>query len=89
MARRGGTPPIYKEGAMPTRKDDERETRRHIETLRRKVDHPIVDGDGHLLESGPMLLDTVARDPQGGGDHRACQRQHREFTGTTTNINYH
>jgi len=46
---------------MPTRKDDERETRRHIETIRRKVDHPIVDGDGHLLESVPMLLDTVAR----------------------------
>jgi predicted TIM-barrel fold metal-dependent hydrolase len=36
-------------------------TRNRIEAIRRQLDHPVVDGDGHLLESVPMLFDTLRR----------------------------
>ena len=35
--------------------------RRKIEAIRRQLEHPVVDADGHMLESVPMLLDTLQR----------------------------
>ncbi len=35
--------------------------RTKIEAIRRQLDHPVVDADGHMLESVPMLFDTVQR----------------------------
>lgn len=35
--------------------------RARIDSIRAQIDHPIVDGDGHLLESVPMLFETVSR----------------------------
>ncbi len=40
---------------------DRLERRREIDAIRARVDHPIIDGDGHLLESVPMLCDTLER----------------------------
>ena len=34
-------------------------TRASIEAIRSGLDHPVVDGDGHLLESIPMLFDRL------------------------------
>jgi predicted TIM-barrel fold metal-dependent hydrolase len=36
-------------------------SRAHIDAIREQLDHPIVDADGHLLESVPMLFDTIER----------------------------
>ena len=30
-----------------------------VEALRRRIDHPIVDADGHQLETVPVLLDYI------------------------------
>ena len=38
-----------------------RESRARIDGIRARLDHPVVDGDGHLLESVPMLFDTLHR----------------------------
>lgn len=35
--------------------------RAQIEAIRSSLDHPVVDGDGHMLESMPMLFDTLRR----------------------------
>ncbi len=35
--------------------------RSQIDKIRASLDHPVVDGDGHLLESVPMLFDTLTR----------------------------
>jgi len=49
-------------GSSPSRPRRERAARwREIEAIRRSLDHPVVDGDGHLLESVPMLFDTLRR----------------------------
>ena len=31
-----------------------------VRRIRDRVDHPIVDGDGHLLEFVPLVLDIAA-----------------------------
>ncbi|MBJ22283.1 MAG: hypothetical protein CL933_22970 [Deltaproteobacteria bacterium] len=46
---------------MPTHSDHSVTNRAKIEAIRGSLDHPIIDGDGHLLESVPMLFDTVVR----------------------------
>jgi len=46
---------------MSTISGDSAAKRAKIDAIRRSLDHPIVDADGHLLESVPMLLDTVER----------------------------
>ena len=51
-ARTLGPPPAHADGTA---------RRREIEAIRRGLDHPVVDGDGHLLESVPMLFDTLTR----------------------------
>jgi len=43
--------------------------RRRIREIRERLDHPIVDADGHLLESVPLLLESVEKE----GGHRARQ----------------
>ena len=35
--------------------------RARIDAIRSRIDHPIVDADGHMLESVPMLFDTLER----------------------------
>ena len=34
---------------------------RRVHELRARLDHPIVDGDGHLLESVPLFFDFLGR----------------------------
>ncbi len=46
---------------MQTRPEKTTTARAEIEAIRSRLDHPVVDADGHLLESVPMLFDTVQR----------------------------
>ena len=44
-----------------------------VQRIRASIDHPIVDGDGHLLEFLPMVFDIV-RDIAGDDVMRRVQR---------------
>ena len=50
-----------------------RESTARVRALREKLDHPVVDGDGHLIESLPVLLEYVKR--VGGADAPASVLQ--------------
>ena len=41
--------------------ENSRASRTKIDSIRAGLDHPVVDGDGHLLESVPMLFDMLQR----------------------------
>ena len=48
---------------------------RSVRALRAKLDHPVIDGDGHLIEAAPLFNDYLR---QVGGD-QLVERYHREL----------
>ncbi len=48
---------------------------RAVRALRARLDHPVIDGDGHLIESAPLFNDYLRK--VGGGE--MVQRYHREL----------
>ncbi|MGO9602579.1 MAG: amidohydrolase family protein [Candidatus Binataceae bacterium] len=49
---------------------------RSVRALRAKLDHPVIDGDGHLIESAPLFNEYLQK--TGGGE--MVQRYHRELS---------
>ena len=37
-----------------------------VREIRRRIDHPVVDGDGHLIEVLPLVIDII-REIAGSG----------------------
>src|SRR5581483_11063186 len=33
----------------------------HSQKIRERLDHPVIDGDGHLIELTPVMMDYLAR----------------------------
>src|SRR5581483_10038866 len=48
---------------------------RKVKALRARLDHPVIDGDGHLIESAPLFNEYLRR--VGGAE--IVQRYHREL----------
>ncbi len=51
------------------------EKTRKVKALRARLDHPVIDGDGHLIESAPLFNEYLRR--VGGAE--LVQRYHREL----------
>ena len=48
---------------------------RNVKALRAKLDHPVIDGDGHLIEAAPLFNDYLRQ--VGGAE--LVERYHREL----------
>ena len=46
---------------------------RSVRTLRAKLDHPVIDGDGHLIEAAPLFNDYLRQ----VGGNQLVERYHR------------
>src|SRR3970282_1491544 len=53
--------PLSALGTEPTREEHDMSVEAEVRKLRAKIDHPVVDGDGHIVESWPLFFRYLAK----------------------------